>query len=460
MLIKKIMDTIEANSSKFLYTNEFIIYKNTIKNYPDVRFFNYIILNNISFSEEEKNKMVELYIKSKKIINNLNFFSRKIKFSLYKKYDCNFDLLFNSLDNYKEVEVIKLIQNKTIYKFRILDLINLWKISLLKSETMFATPKNLKNPYTNIEFKNHNLYNIFFSINKTKYIMPQIILNYYKCSFDITDFKKKNFPFLQEKAIEYYGNNGHYIELFDYLNTILHVFREDTEYIFLKQEISSFKKNFIVKNMKKIIILYLKYKYLCNPLLKEKYLFDLKRDISFYFKYRYSSYYFIKLTPTERIYYNNRDVNRNDTSNDTNDISNNDTENNSNEELVDDDIISLLNNTPIVSIPHYPPPSVPPYPPPSIPPPRNNSTFVYRRPAHRRPVHRRTQAITLPPLNTTINEIISNSINDIPTSTNSTSTNSTSTNSAPNNINPFIPSRELQRSPNVSNVIRDRFQLF
>ena len=440
MLIKKIMDTIESSSTTFLYTDSFIIYKNTIRDYSDIRFFNYIILNNISFSEKEKEEMIELYVKSKKIINNLNFFSKKIKLSLYKKYDCNVDLLFNSLDNYKENEVIEIIQNKTIYKFRILDLINLWKISLLKSETMFATPKKIKNPFTNVELKYHNLYNLFFGIIKSNYIVPQIILNFYKCSFDINIFKKKNFPFLQEKAIEHYGNNTHFIDLFDYLNTMLHVFRKETDFIFIKQDISIFKKKIIVNNMKKIIILYLKYKFLCNPLLKDEYLHNLKISLSRYFKYSFSYSYFIKLNLNEQLYYNG-DTNANDTSND---ISNNNTGNNFNEELVNDDIISVLNNTPIVSIAPYPPPSQP-----------HNTSFVYRRPTHRRPTHRRTNARILPPLNTSINEIISNAITDSTTTSNTTQS-FTST----NNINPFLPSRELQRSPNVANTIRSRFQLF
>ena len=87
MLIKKIMDTIEANSNEYIYSDSFIIYKNTFKKYSDVQFFNFAIKYNISMSDNEKEKMEKLYVKSKNIINIFNKFSKKMKLSLYKKYD-------------------------------------------------------------------------------------------------------------------------------------------------------------------------------------------------------------------------------------------------------------------------------------------------------------------------------------------------------------------------------------
>ena len=170
MLIKQIMDTLEANSKKHIYTDSFIIYKNTFKNYSDIRFFNFAIHYNIGLSETKKKEIIDLYVKSKNIINILNKFSKKIQFSIFKKYDYDKDLRFNPLDKYKENEIVKINQNKTIYKFRILDLIYLWKIALLTNENMFPLPKALKNPYTNIQFKNHNLYNIF--LNKPGFLWP------------------------------------------------------------------------------------------------------------------------------------------------------------------------------------------------------------------------------------------------------------------------------------------------
>jgi len=463
MLIKKIMDTFEANSTIKIYSDDFIVHKNTFKNYSDVRFFNFAINYNISLTnKEEKEKIIDLYVKSKNIINILNKFSKKMKLSLYKKYDNNRDLRFNPLDKYKENEVINIIQNKTIYKFRILDLIYLWKTALLQSENMFAMPKELKNPYTNLEFKKHNLYNIFFGFNKTTYVVPEIILSYFKCSFSLPYFKKKNYPFLQENAIEHFGKNAFYLELIEYLLTMLHFFRKDIDYVFLKNNLSQFKKKWIINKMEPIITLYLKYKFLCNPLLKDKYCFEIKRKLKSYFKYNFSSTYFIRFTPREQTLYEQRDILR-DTTNTSSidDLSSNTFTNNSttNVSLLDSDSENEEEQI-------FPNPTPPPIP---------NNIFTYRR----RPTHRRRRTIFIPPIDghSTYDQILESlSTNNINSSL-ITSLNNTSSNLLPiltentvvTNENPFEPRRELPRTPSNQNrhrnryttdVIRSRFSLF
>ena len=308
MLIKKIMDIFEKKSPEYNslnYNNIFKNYNNIFKNYSDVKFFNFAIKHNIGISETLREKATALYIKSKKIINILNKYSKKIRLKLYKKYDNDRDLHYNRLDIYKQNEIIIIIQNKTIYKFRILDLIYIWKLALFKSENMFSMPKELKNPFTNVVFKNHNLYNIFFCFNKTTYVVPEIILSFFKCSFYLDKFKRMNYPFLQENAIEYYGKNAPYNELIEYLYKSLHFFRKDLNYIFLKSHLPAFKKRSIVKKMENIIILYLKYIYLCNPLLRESYCYDIKLKLTRYFNHNFSSNMFFKLNHSEQIFYEN-----------------------------------------------------------------------------------------------------------------------------------------------------------
>ena len=60
----------------------------------------------------------------------------------------------NITENYDKSEIIVINQNNTNYKFRLLDLIKLWKIALYNSQNMFPQPIKLKNPFTNIEFSN------------------------------------------------------------------------------------------------------------------------------------------------------------------------------------------------------------------------------------------------------------------------------------------------------------------
>ena len=491
MLIKQIMDTLEANSEEHIYTDSFIIYKNTFKKYSDTRFFHFAIHYNIGIPENKKEDIINLYVKSKNIINILNKFSKKIQFSIFKKYDYNKDLRFNSLDAYKENEVVKINQNKTIYKFRIMDLIYLWKIALLTNENMFALPKNLKNPYTNIAFKNHNLYNIFFSFNKTNYVVPEIILSYFKCSFDMEKFKKKSYPELQENAIQNYTSEAFYLDLIEYLLTMLHTFRIDINYIFLKRNLSILKKKIIIKKMENLITLYLKYKFLCNPLLKDKYFKVLRRKIKLFFEKEFSSDYFIRLSNTEQNIYEGNNLNDEETEEETNTINNNsisletiappsaESTDVSSNFSISNTLREINRQISIAIESESDDEEIFPNPP--------SESFVFRR----RPFHRRRQSIYIPSNNANINSIVNNYtplVESSPTTNSSITTptnniiqrnpirhrpiirNSISRQTRPTRLppintasNPFTPNRELSRTPrqqNTADIIRNRFVLF
>ena len=100
-------------------------------------------------------------------------------------YDNHSDLYFNPLSNLKSYLKVNILQNNTIYKFRISDLINLWVDNLTTCENLFCKPLNLKKPYTNISFEKHNLYNIYFSIYYSSYNVPEIIYRFFKCGMNI-----------------------------------------------------------------------------------------------------------------------------------------------------------------------------------------------------------------------------------------------------------------------------------
>jgi hypothetical protein len=271
MLIKKIINNIKTDYDKNIISNSFILYDDTLGNNlkSDINYFNNIIKYNLYGDYEEEKIIENLYLKAKKIKNILERFVKILKKKLYKKYEFNKDLRFVPLKNYNNNEIVKIIENKTIYSFRTLDLIHLLKISLYNNENMFPIPLKLKNPYTNIYFKKHNLYNILIAFNNTNYILPEIVLNYYKSNFDIIKFKLKAYPLLKENAIDNYLKNGYISELYDYIITLCHDFRKETNYVLVKTTISIFKKARMVDIFKKTLSCYLKKKYLSNPLKKE-----------------------------------------------------------------------------------------------------------------------------------------------------------------------------------------------
>ena len=285
MIIKKIISKIKTEEDNNNISNSFNLYDNTFgyNLKSDIIYFDNIIIKYYLYGKEKK-IIEDLYFKAKKIKNTLDRFVKNYKRKIYKKYEYDSDLRFIPLKNYDKNEIIEIIENKTIYSFRLLDLINILKVSLYNNENMFPLPLKLKNPYTNIYFKKHNLYNIIFAFNKTKFIIPEIILNYYKSDFDIIKFKLKTFPSLKENAIDKYLKNGSIRELYDYIITLCHDFRKETNYVLIKTRSSIFKKARMVDILKKTLVCYLKKKYLSNPLKKDyfeyKALLEFKKVIN------------------------------------------------------------------------------------------------------------------------------------------------------------------------------------
>lgn len=305
MLIKKIMEIIEKKEEYEMITSSYKLYKKTyMNNISDLKYY-YNCVENYKFfiDDEEMNLVKKLYLNSKKIKNKLQRFLNICKQKIYKIYEYDTDLRFIPLKNYDKTEIINIMINKTIYSFRILDLIHLLKISLYNNDNMFPIPIKLKNPYTNLYFKKHHLYNILIAFSKTKYIIPEIILIYYKCDFEIVNFKEEAFPILQENAIDCFVKKGPIRDLYDYIITICHDFRKETNYVIVKSTISIFKKSEMLNIFSKTLKCYLKHKYLCNPLKKKKYktktIKELKNTIR---KHGYKNM-FLKLTNIEQIRY-------------------------------------------------------------------------------------------------------------------------------------------------------------
>ena len=83
----------------------------------------------------------------------------------------------------KESNTIKIYQNKKLYVFTLFDLINIIEKMLCNCDCYFVEPLVIKNPYNNIEFTHAQLYNIYFKIKESPYIMPELFHGYFKSNF-------------------------------------------------------------------------------------------------------------------------------------------------------------------------------------------------------------------------------------------------------------------------------------
>ena len=155
-----------------------------------------------------------LAVKTKKnyflILLRLNFYVIFRKFYLKKKYenikpnDNDEDLNLTPFSKHRKENIINIVENDVIYKFFIFDLIKIINTNLCYSYAMFVEPKCSRNPYTNVPFSLHNLYNIYFFIKKLQIKMPTLVHLYFQCNFD-TDIILLNYEsVIRDEIIKYY----------------------------------------------------------------------------------------------------------------------------------------------------------------------------------------------------------------------------------------------------------------
>jgi hypothetical protein len=237
--------------------------------------------------DSDKEILKDLYISVKKLINKLNTISRIFKFKKSVKYDINTDLHLNSLDILPNNEKMMLLENNTLYNFKLRDLISCWKLALLNSHGLFPKPLKVKNPYTNLHIKTHNLYNIYFNCLNMYVNLPMCITIFFKCNMNIGKYQSHYYTTLKEVAIINFIRNNNYYELFEQVLNLLHDNRKLVNYTTFTNYCSISTRTKAVNTFKPMLMNYLLSKFSCNPIVKEQKLNILKKQLIA----------FVKLTP-------------------------------------------------------------------------------------------------------------------------------------------------------------------
>jgi len=220
--------------------------------------------------DSDKEILKDLYISVKNLMNKLNTIARLFKFKKSVKYDINTDLHLNSLDILPSNEKIMLLENNTLYNFKLRDLISCWKLALLNSQGLFPKPLKVKNPYTNLYIKTHNLYNIYFNCLNMYVNLPLCITIFFKCNMNMGKYKSHYYTTLKEVAIINFIRNNNYYELFEQLLNLLHDNRKLVNYTTFTNYCSISTRTKAVNMFKPMLMNYLLSKFSCNPIVKEQ----------------------------------------------------------------------------------------------------------------------------------------------------------------------------------------------
>ena len=148
----------------------------------------------------ENNELKSSNISPKRIYNAFT----RIKY-IYKfkkaEIQINHDLYLNPIDISKN-NYITILQNDKKYLFTTSDIINIMNSSLSNAPHFFVNPLISKNPYNNIPFNKSTLYNIYFFIKNSNYIMPPLIKGFFMTNFNLHLFVKEYEAIIRDIAIE------------------------------------------------------------------------------------------------------------------------------------------------------------------------------------------------------------------------------------------------------------------
>jgi hypothetical protein len=216
-----------------------------------------------------------------KIQKNYNILNRLIYNYKYKKAKIvvNSDMCLNELTE-NQKNVLCILDNNSKYLFNINDLIKIIDTSLTNSDLFFAQPKSIKNPYNNLSFNKSTLYNIyFFIIYKTNYY-PELLFKFFKCHFNLTNFKYLNEHLLRDYSIENYVYKTPYNTIKDEIILMVNFFNSYCQQIKNKILINEdFPQKKIVEIMRPYLFLYCKSQYSFHPEEKRRYYCYFKESL-------------------------------------------------------------------------------------------------------------------------------------------------------------------------------------
>ena len=276
IILEEFLDNINNYSDNILilhiynYVSVVIFHKrqnyNTETDYR-INYFDYYILQNDKLSEEDKKYLFDIFSKTQKTYNSLNRISFLYKRHKAKFFDMNYDLCMNDFDTLKSIILFSVFckKDKTIYKFRISDIINIINNALTYDQNFISTPQQIKNPYTNIPFNKGELYYIYFKIKESPLLIPYLFHQLFIVNFDLEQFRLYNECYIREHSISNFIKSDNIIEKHKYILSMI------ADY-FIYANISIdffFPPNILVNNFNKPYLeLYLKSLYSLNPDLK------------------------------------------------------------------------------------------------------------------------------------------------------------------------------------------------
>lgn len=203
------------------------------------------LLNNPFISDIVREDILNIFCKIQKCLYAI---SKLKKIFILKR-----TLLYNTDDLYMNPisptgkNVIVILQNNTRYVFHIRELMHSINSSLSNCCHFFPSAITCKNPYTNIAFSKSALYNIYFAVRSSTYLMPLLFHKYFLCNFDYRVFCTENNGLINEEYLKTYLENSCLSNVFESVVEMfqVHNIKCNIHRTFPKQELYDIMKPYL-----------------------------------------------------------------------------------------------------------------------------------------------------------------------------------------------------------------------
>ena len=221
-------------------------------------------LTNIFVTDDMKDELLNEFSKLQKTYYGFSQLAHIYKFKK-AKVQVSSDLCMNEL-NPKKSNVFTLLQNNFKYYFSAQDLINIFKRNLCNCLDFVPEPLVSKNPYNNLVFSDADLYNIYFFLRWSGYVVPELFHGYFMSGFNMTNFKYDYEFGIVNLNIKNYIYNSHHDVLYPIFEEMWASYRHITKKIVIDE---LFPKDKLMNIMKPYLHLYYTSLYATNGTYKQ-----------------------------------------------------------------------------------------------------------------------------------------------------------------------------------------------
>jgi len=166
------------------------------------------------------------------------------------------DLYMNELDT-NHPSTFQLVNTSGIYLFSLQNLTRIIVDAITHQSGMFLEPLPIKNPYTNNVLTKSDLFNIYFTAQTQHMKIHEFFEKFFKCEFNIYEFRRKHETELRDFAIEQYAKTASISELMQDVSDML-MLHKMTNRIRIAP---GFPQSELVKTMRPFLKLYLQERY-------------------------------------------------------------------------------------------------------------------------------------------------------------------------------------------------------